>query len=78
MRLSQYLPEAIPGPGAVLYNLVVGRLGRPAQRRLAGAVQQALSADARLVVDVGCGPGWLAVELPVNGPSFMWSPWTFR
>ncbi len=57
MRLSQYLPEAIPGPAAVLYSLVPGNLGRPAQRRLAAAVHQALPADARLVVDVGCGAG---------------------
>lgn len=57
MRLSQYLPEAIPGPAVVLYSLVPGNLGRPARRRLAAAVHQALPADARLVVDVGCGPG---------------------
>lgn len=68
MRLSQYLPEAIPGPAAVLYSLVPGNLGRPAQRRLAAAVHQALPADARLVVDVGCGPGWLAIELARQRP----------
>ena len=34
MRLSQYLPEAIPGPAAVLYGLVVGNLGRPALVRV--------------------------------------------
>ncbi len=68
MRLSQYLPEAIPGPAAVFYSLVPGSLGRPAQRRLAAAVHQALSADARLVVDVGCGPGWLAIELARHRP----------
>lgn len=68
MRLSQYLPEAIPGPAAVLYSLVAGNLGRPAQRRLAAAVHKALPADARLVVDVGCGPGWLAIELARQRP----------
>ena len=68
MRLSQYLPEAISGPAAVLYSLVVGNLSRPAQRRLAAAVHKALPADARLVVDVGCGPGWLAIELARQRP----------
>jgi SAM-dependent methyltransferase len=68
MRLSQYLPEAIPGPAAVLYSLVVGNLYRPAQRRLATEVHKALPADARLVIDVGCGPGWLAIELARQRP----------
>jgi SAM-dependent methyltransferase len=68
MRLSEYLPEAIPGPAAVLYSLVAGNLGRPAQRRLAAAVYQALPPDARLVVDVGCGPGWLAIALASRRP----------
>lgn len=68
MRLSEYLPEAIPGPAAVLYSLVPGTFARPAQRRLAAAVHQALPADARLVVDVGCGPGWLAIELARRRP----------
>lgn len=63
MRVSESLPEAISGPAAHLYSLVSGALGRPAQRAIAAAVYDALPEDAKLVVDVGCGPGWLAIEL---------------
>jgi SAM-dependent methyltransferase len=49
--------------------MVAGNLGRPAQRRLAAAVHHVLPIDARLVVDVGCGPGWLAIELARQRPT---------
>jgi ubiquinone/menaquinone biosynthesis C-methylase UbiE len=45
-----------------------GRLARPAQRRLAEMVDEALPPDARVVIDVGCGPGWLAIELARRRP----------
>jgi len=63
MRWSEHLPEAIPGLAAVFYSALPGTVARPAQRRLAAAVDRALPADAVLVVDAGCGPGWLAIAL---------------
>ncbi|MCK6554701.1 class I SAM-dependent methyltransferase [Candidatus Binatia bacterium] len=69
MRLSAYLPEGIPGLIAVWYSLVPGNLGRPAQRRLAGATHEALPPGAGVVVDLGCGPGWLAIELARMRPA---------
>ncbi len=69
MRVSDVIPEAITGPAALLYSLVPGRLFAAAQRRLAEAVDHALPGDARLVVDVGCGPGRLALELARRRPA---------
>lgn len=69
MRASELLPEAISGPAALLYSVVSGPLGRPAQRSIAAAVYDTLPEDAQLVVDVGCGPGWLAIELAHMRPA---------
>ncbi len=68
MRLSEWLPEAITGPPAVFYSNVPGRLLGPAQRKLGEMVDQVLPADARLAVDVGCGPGRLAIEIARRRP----------
>jgi SAM-dependent methyltransferase len=69
MRLSEILPEAIPGPAALLYSLGPGLLGRPAQRKIAELVDGALAAGAHTVVDLGCGPGWLAIEIARRRPA---------
>jgi len=53
---------AIDGVAAIFYSLVPGNLARATQRRLAQLTHAALTMDAALVVDAGCGPGWLAIE----------------
>jgi SAM-dependent methyltransferase len=68
MRWSEHLPEAIPGLAASFYSALPGRLARPAQHRLAEAVDAVLPGEARLVLDVGCGPGWLAIALADRRP----------
>jgi ubiquinone/menaquinone biosynthesis C-methylase UbiE len=47
---------------------VPARIFRRAQQRVAMLVDQALPADARVVIDVGCGPGWLAIGLAKRRP----------
>jgi SAM-dependent methyltransferase len=68
IRLSQILPEGIPGPGAWFYSNVPGRIFRSAQDRLATMVDEFLPEDARLVIDVGCGPGSLSIGIARRRP----------
>jgi ubiquinone/menaquinone biosynthesis C-methylase UbiE len=67
-RLSQILPEGIPGPGAWFYSNVPGRIFRSAQDRLATMVDEVLPEDARLVIDVGSGPGSLSIGIARRRP----------
>jgi ubiquinone/menaquinone biosynthesis C-methylase UbiE len=68
IRLSQILPEGIPGPGAWFYSNVPGRIFRSAQDRLATMVDEFLPEDARLVIDVGSGPGSLSIGIARRRP----------
>ena len=68
IRLSQILPEGIPGPGAWFYSNVPGRIFRSAQDRLATMVDEFLPEDARMVIDVGSGPGSLSSGIARRRP----------
>jgi SAM-dependent methyltransferase len=68
IRLSQIIPEGIPGPGAYFYANVPGRIFRSAQERLASMVDEFLPEDARLVIDVGSGPGSLSIGIAKRRP----------
>ncbi len=68
-RLSQVLPEGIPGPVAYFYSNVPGRIFRSAQERLAGMVDESLPEDARLLIDVGSGPGSLSIGIARRRPA---------
>jgi ubiquinone/menaquinone biosynthesis C-methylase UbiE len=68
IRLSQILPERIPGPGAWFYSNVPGRIFRSAQDRLATMVDEFLPQDARLLLDVGSGPGSLSIGIARRRP----------
>jgi ubiquinone/menaquinone biosynthesis C-methylase UbiE len=68
-RLSQILPEGIPGPGAYFYANVPGRIFRTAQDRLASMVDESLPEDARLLIDVGSGPGSLSIGIARRRPA---------
>jgi len=68
VRLSQILPEGIPGPGAWFYSNVPGRIFRTAQDRLATMVDEFLPDDARMVIDVGSGPGSLSIGIARRRP----------
>jgi ubiquinone/menaquinone biosynthesis C-methylase UbiE len=69
VRLSQILPEGIPGPVAWFYSNVPGRIFRSAQDRLATMVDELLPEDARLVIDVGSGPGSLSIGIARRRPA---------
>lgn len=68
-RLSRILPEGIPGPGAYFYANVPGRIFRTAQDRLANMVDESLPEDARLLIDVGSGPGSLSIGIARRRPA---------
>jgi len=68
VRLSQILPEGIPGPGAWFYSNVPGRIFRSAQDRLATMVDEFLPEDARLLIDIGSGPGSLSIGIARRRP----------
>ena len=68
VRLSQILPEGIPGPVAYFYSNVPGRIFRSAQDRLATLVDEFLPDDARMVIDVGSGPGSLSIGIARRRP----------
>jgi ubiquinone/menaquinone biosynthesis C-methylase UbiE len=68
IRLSQILPEGIPGPGAWFYSNVPGRIFRSAQDRLATLVDEFLPEDAQMVIDIGSGPGSLSIGIARRRP----------
>jgi ubiquinone/menaquinone biosynthesis C-methylase UbiE len=68
IRLSQILPEGIPGPAAYFYSNVPGRIFRSAQDRLSTMVDEFLPEDAHLVIDVGSGPGSLSIGIARRRP----------
>jgi ubiquinone/menaquinone biosynthesis C-methylase UbiE len=69
IRLSQILPEGIPGPVAWFYSNVPGRIFRSAQDRLATMVDESLPEDARMLIDVGSGPGSLSIGIAQRRPA---------
>jgi len=68
MPRGEQTTGSIPGVAALFYSLVPGTVSRPTQRRIAGLAHAVLPPEARLAVDVGCGPGWLAIELALLRP----------
>jgi SAM-dependent methyltransferase len=59
-------PEAIPTPGAIIYAATVTRVLRKPEAKIAADIVQHVKGGA--VLDLGSGPGFLAVEIARKSP----------
>jgi ubiquinone/menaquinone biosynthesis C-methylase UbiE len=64
--LKNIMPEKIPALGAVLYSALPARAFEPHHRTIAQAI---LLADGATLLDIGCGPGFLAALIAKRFPS---------
>ncbi len=64
-KLKQILPERMPALGAVFYNLVPARIFLPRYKMIAEEVTPQKNS---LLVDIGTGPGILALEIAKRFP----------
>lgn len=59
--IKQKLPEAIPAPGAIVYNALVMRILQKPEGEIVNQVAMRLKSGK--VVDLGSGTGYLAIEI---------------
>lgn len=64
--IKNIFPEAIPLPGAIIYNAIPARILRKPERALAQHI--AGSIDTGVLVDLGSGTGFLAIEIAQRVP----------
>jgi len=65
--LKDIFPEAIPLPGAIVYNAIPAKVLRGPERRLAREVVNRI--ERGNLVDLGSGTGYLAIEIAKLAPS---------
>jgi len=65
--IKQKLPEAIPTPGAIVYNALVMRVLKKPESEIAKEVVTRIKSGT--VVDLGSGTGYLAIEIARMSPS---------
>ncbi len=70
MSLTKFMrdifPEAIPMPGAIIYNAIPARILKKPERELAQNI--AGSIETGVLVDLGSGTGFLAIEIARRAP----------
>jgi ubiquinone/menaquinone biosynthesis C-methylase UbiE len=59
--IKQKLPEAIPAPGAIMYNALVMRVLKKPESEIVKEVVKRIKSGT--VVDLGSGTGYLAIEI---------------
>ncbi|UCD53962.1 MAG: methyltransferase domain-containing protein [Dehalococcoidia bacterium] len=66
MRQIQQVHEAIPLPGAIIYNAIPAKILREPEKRIAQAIVQRI--DSGTMVDLGSGTGYLSIEIAKMAP----------
>ena len=70
MPLTKFMrdifPEAIPLPGAIIYNAIPAKLLREPERQLAQDIITRI--ESGTLVDLGSGTGYLAIEIAKRAP----------
>ena len=61
IRDLQKINEAIPAPGAVVYNALPARLLKKPEKKLAQIIVEKISKGT--IVDLGSGTGYLSIEI---------------
>ena len=64
--IKAILPEAIPMPAAYFYSAIPANLLKEPQSQLAGNISEAIKSGT--LVDLGSGPGHLAIEIAKRAP----------
>ena len=67
IRDLQRIPEAIPTPGAIIYNAVPAKLLQVPERKLAEAIAGKLKGGT--LIDLGAGTGYLSIEIAKRVPA---------
>jgi ubiquinone/menaquinone biosynthesis C-methylase UbiE len=67
IRDLQRIPEAIPTPGAIIYNAVPAKLLQVPERKLAEAIAGRLKGGT--LIDLGAGTGYLSIEIAKRVPA---------
>jgi ubiquinone/menaquinone biosynthesis C-methylase UbiE len=66
LRDLQKIPEAIPTPGAIIYNAVPAKLLQAPERKLAEDIAGKLKGGT--LIDLGAGTGYLSIEIAKRVP----------
>ena len=64
--MRDIFPEAIPMPGAIIYNAIPARILKEPEKELAQNI--AGSIETGVLVDLGSGTGFLAIEIAKRAP----------
>ena len=67
IRDLQRIPEAIPTPGAIIYNAVPAKFLQVPERKLAEAIAGKLKGGT--LIDLGAGTGYLSIEIAKRVPA---------
>ena len=59
IRDLQKIPEAIPAPGAIIYNAVPARLLQKPESKLAQIIVEEIKSGT--IIDLGSGTGYLSI-----------------
>jgi len=62
----EIFPEAIPLPGAIIYNAIPAKILRAPEKRLAQGIANRIRSGS--LVDLGSGTGYLAIEIAKQVP----------
>lgn len=67
IRDVQKINEAIPTPGAIVYNATAAKILRKPERKIANDVVKKM--ESGTILDLGSGTGYLSVEIAKRAPS---------
>ena len=66
IRDIQQLHEAIPTPGAIIYNAIPAKLLREPETKIAKAIVERM--ESGTLIDLGSGTGYLSIEIAKRAP----------
>lgn len=66
IRDVQSRHEAIPAPGALIYNVTAAKVLRGPERKIVGEIASKISSG--VILDLGCGTGYLSIEIGKRAP----------
>ena len=64
--MKKVMPEAIPAPGAIIYNAIPAKILRKPARKIGNEIVQKIGSGT--IIDLGSGTGYLAIEIAKKAP----------
>ena len=65
--IKDRFPEAIPLPGAIIYNAIPAKILREPEKRIAREVINRI--ESGILIDLGSGTGYLSIEIAKRAPN---------